>query len=139
VITPRCEAAADSSRIAALWNAAEELGLTTEKIAEGVIQMTFAHNHERSATIEALLSRFQECMSEKIEAQRAAGRLKDQYENVSKHYSRRGEDIERLEAEKVELLEALERIRDESGPFNLGEMRKLVEATIRKVRGKECY
>ena len=37
-----------------------------------------------------------------------------------------------------EMLEALERIRDESGPFNLGEMRKLVESAIRKARGEEC-
>ncbi len=36
-----------------------------------------------------------------------------------------------------DMLEALERIRDESGPFNLGEMRKLVEAAIRKARGGE--
>ena len=45
--------------------------------------------------------------------------------------------LERLEAEKSEMLEALERIRDESGPFNLGEMRKLVEVAIRKARGEE--
>ena len=42
-----------------------------------------------------------------------------------------------LAAEKAEMLEVLERIRDESGPFNLGEMRKLVEAAIRKARGEE--
>ena len=47
------------------------------------------------------------------------------------------EAVERLEAEKAEMLEALERIRDESGPFNLGEMRKLVESAIRKARGGE--
>lgn len=42
-----------------------------------------------------------------------------------------------LIAAAPEMLEALERIRDESGPFNLGEMRKLVEAAIRKARGEE--
>jgi len=121
-------------RIAALWNAAEEIGLTTEKIAEGVIQMTFAHNHERSATIEALLSRFQECMSEKIEAQRAAGRLKDQYENVSKHYSRRGEDIERLEAEKSEMVVALKTMVEmvEMNGFGKHYALDLARATIRR-------
>ena len=43
----------------------------------------------------------------------------------------------RLIAAAPEMLEALERIRDESGPFNLGEMRKLVESTIQKARGEE--
>jgi len=43
----------------------------------------------------------------------------------------------RLIAAAPEMLEALERIRDESGPFNLGEMRKLVESAIRKARGEE--
>ena len=47
------------------------------------------------------------------------------------------EAVQRLEAEKAEMLAALERIRDESGPFNLGEMRKLVDAAIRKARGEE--
>ena len=42
-----------------------------------------------------------------------------------------------LIAAAPEMLEALERIRDESGPFNLGEMRKLVESAIRKARGEE--
>ena len=42
-----------------------------------------------------------------------------------------------LIAAAPEMLEALERIRDESGPFNLGEMRKLVEAAIREARGGE--
>ena len=42
-----------------------------------------------------------------------------------------------LIAAAPDMLEALERIRDESGPFNLGEMRKLVESAIRKARGKE--
>ena len=45
--------------------------------------------------------------------------------------------VERFEAEKAEVLEVLERIRDESGPFNLGEMRNLVESAIRKARGEE--
>ena len=42
-----------------------------------------------------------------------------------------------LIAAAPEMLEVLERIRDESGPFNLGEMRKLVESAIRKARGEE--
>ena len=42
-----------------------------------------------------------------------------------------------LIAAAPEMLEVLERIRDESGPFNLGEMRKLVESAIRKARGGE--
>ena len=42
-----------------------------------------------------------------------------------------------LIAAAPEMLEVLERIRDESGPFNLGEMRKLVEVAIRKARGEE--
>ena len=49
---------------------------------------------------------------------------------------KKDDEIRRLEAEKAEMLEVLERIRDESGPFNLGEMRKFVEAAIRKARGE---
>ena len=61
-------------------------------------------------------------------------------------YPENGEDLQMtiskedaaLIAAAPEMLEALERIRDESGPFNLGEMRKLVEVAIRKARGEEC-
>ena len=60
-------------------------------------------------------------------------------------YPENGEDLQMtiskedaaLIAAAPEMLEALERIRDESGPFNLGEMRKLVEVAIRKARGEE--
>ena len=59
-------------------------------------------------------------------------------------YPENGEDLQMtiskddaaLIAAAPEMLEALERIRDESGPFNLGEMRKLVESAIRKARGE---
>ncbi len=103
---PKVEGA-NARRLAALWNAAEELELTTEKIAEGVIQRTFANNREQSTRIEALLHHLQECMSKKTEAQQGAERLKDQYENVSKHYSRRGDEIDRLQEEKSEMVVAL--------------------------------
>jgi hypothetical protein len=60
-------------------------------------------------------------------------------------YPENGEDLQMtiskddaaLIAAAPDMLEALERIRDESGPFNLGEMRKLVESAIRKARGEE--
>lgn len=54
---------------------------------------------------------------------------------VRKHEGDAGADLKAKEM--AEMLEALERIRDSSGPFNLGEMRKLGESAIRKVRGEE--
>ena len=93
-----------------------------------------AEKAEMRARIEALIQHLQECMSKKTEAQQGVERLKDQYENVSKHYSRRGEDIERLEAEKAEILEALE--------YAIAQVPELasvpgIEAAIRKARGEE--
>lgn len=127
---------ANARRLAALWNAAEELGLTTEQVKDGIIQMEFAHNHERSGVIEYMVARLQDCMSEKKEAQRAAGRLKDQYENVSKHYSRRGEDIERLKAEKAEMLEALENLYNRHGELSVCDYEK-INAIIEKERASD--
>lgn len=133
----------DAALIAAapeMLEALEELGLTTEQVKDGIIQMEFAHNHERSGVIEYMVARLQDCMSEKKEAQRAAGRLKDQYENVSKHYSRRGGDIERLEAEKAEMLRALEAVTgdsEESDYMTQAQIQGLCRAAIKKARGVE--
>ena len=50
-------------RIVALWNAAEELELTTEKIAEGEIQRTFRLVDSKSGVIEAALERIEKLES----------------------------------------------------------------------------
>jgi len=53
------EAIEHAERAAALWNAAEELNLTTEKIAEGEIQKTFGLAESRAGVIEAALERIE--------------------------------------------------------------------------------
>ena len=52
-------------RIAALWNAAEELELTTEKIEEGEIQAIFSRNQERSRLMGVALERIGSLEAEK--------------------------------------------------------------------------
>lgn len=56
----------NAQRIKALWNAAEELELTTEAIIEGTIQRTFTLAESRAGVIEAALERI-----EKLEAENA--------------------------------------------------------------------
>ena len=102
----------NARRLAALWNAAEELGLATEKIAEGEIQRTFTLAESRAGVIEAVLER-----------------------------------IEKLEAEKAEIVEKLEKVNSKlyycdgdyywyEATFTPGE-RDEIQAAIRKARGEE--
>ena len=110
-------------RIAALWNAAEERRWTTEDIEAGVI-------------------------TPDSETRRIIGRLNDKYENVSRLYSQRGETIQRLEAEKAEMLAILEELRESStccGTYDLldettwasPDLADRIESAIRKARGEE--
>jgi hypothetical protein len=103
----------NARRLAALWNAAEELGLATEKIAEGEIQRTFTLAESRAGVIEAALER-----------------------------------IEKLEAEKAEMLAILEELRESStccGTYDLldettwasPDLADRIESAIRKARGEE--
>lgn len=84
---------ANARRLAALWNAAEELGLTTEAIEKGVIQDSY-HALADHLVGEIVSGKIQRLEAEKAESEHALGFAIDR--------------VERLEAEKAEMLEALE-------------------------------
>jgi len=76
-------------RIVELWNAAEDLSLTTENITEGEIQKTFAHNQERSSVIEAAHKRIEKLEAEKAEMAVALKTMVEMVEmnGFGKHYA----------------------------------------------------
>jgi len=101
-------------RIIALWNTAEERGWTTEDIEVGII-------------------------TPDVETRRIVGRLSDQYENLSKQYSQRGETIVRLRAERTKMLRALEAVTgdsEESDYMMQSQIQKLCRDAIKKARGE---
>lgn len=61
------EKTANAERIAALWNAAEDIGSTTKEIEDGVIQFAFELGERRAEVINAAKERI-----EKLEAEKAA-------------------------------------------------------------------
>ena len=79
----------NARRLAALWNAAEELGLATEKIAEGEIQRTFTLAESRAGVIEAALERIEKLEAEKSEMVVALKTMVEMVEmnGFGKHYA----------------------------------------------------
>ena len=101
-----------AERFAALWNMAEELGLSTEEIEKGVIQDSY------------------HALADHLVEEIVSGK------------------IQRLEAEKAEMLAILEELRESStccGTYDLLEettwaspdLVDRIEAAIRKARGEE--
>ena len=82
------EKTANAERIAALWNAAEELGLTTEAIEKGVIQMAFAHSHEQGWVIEVALARIKKLEAEKAEMGKVLLLVKIMIDSHAKHLTK---------------------------------------------------
>ena len=75
-------------RIVALWNAAEELELTTAKIAEGEIQQTFRLAESRAGVVEAALERIEKLEAEKAEMGKVLLLVKVMIDSHAKHLTR---------------------------------------------------
>lgn len=84
---------ANARRLAALWNAAEDIEATTEEIAEGVIQFAFELGERHAEVINAAKERIEKLEAEKGESEHALGFAV--------------EAVKRLEAEKAEMLRVL--------------------------------
>lgn len=83
-------------RIAALWNAGEDIGAKTKEIEDGVIQFAFELGECHAEVINAALERIEKLKAGKSESDHALGFAIDR--------------VKHLEAEKAEMLEALKSI-----------------------------
>ena len=91
-------------RITALWNAAEELGLTTEKIEEGEIQAIFFRNQEQSKLIGVVLERIEKLESVNAELERELDFAIDRFDYLKAENAEMSEVIAKL-LQVVELYE----------------------------------
>ena len=83
-------------RIAALWNAAEDIESTTKEIEDGVIQFAFELGEHHAEVINAAKEHIEKLEEEKAESEHALGFAV--------------EAVERLEAEKRAIVDILEKI-----------------------------